>query len=290
MIWLLLVSFIWAFSFGLIKGRLAGVDPAIVAFVRMAIATAVFLPFLKPRALGAKLALRLLAIGALQFGLMYLLYLHAYRYLQAHEIALFTILTPFYLALLDAIFEKRWRMRYLAGGALAVVGGAVVTWHRADEAGAAAGFFLVQGSNLCFAAGQILYRRARPLFPDGIKDHQVFAWLATGAAVVAGLMTLASSSWTEFAPTIPQILVLLYLGAIASGLGFFLWNFGATQVNAGLLSVFNNLKIPLGILCSLVFFQERTDLIRLLSSLGLLLLAIWLVRAKGDTAAMPARR
>ncbi len=290
MIWLLLVSFIWAFSFGLIKGRLGGVDPVIVAGVRMAIATAVFLPFLKPRALSAGLALRLVAIGALQFGLMYILYLQAYRYLQAHEIALFTILTPFYLALLDAIVEKRWRMRFFAGGVLAVAGGAVATWHRTDGAGPATGFFLVQGSNLCFAAGQVFYRRLRPLFPDGIKDHQVFAWLAAGATVVAGCVSLVVSPWADFMPTLSQVLVLIYLGAIASGLGFFLWNFGATQVNAGLLSVFNNLKIPLGILFSLVFFHERGDPFRLIASLGLMLLAIWVIRAKGDTANVPGRR
>lgn len=290
MIWLLIVSFVWAFSFGLIKGRLGGIDPVIVAFVRMAIATAVFLPFLKPRALGVGLVTRLVAIGALQFGLMYVLYLHAYRYLQAHEIALFTILTPFYLALLDALLEKRFQMRFLAGGVLAVAGGAAVTWHRTDGTGLATGFFLVQGSNLCFAAGQLFYRRLRPNFPDGINDHQVFAWLGSGASVIAGLMTLVTSSWSDFTPTLPQLLVLIYLGAIASGLGFFLWNFGATQVNAGVLSVFNNLKIPLGILCSLVFFHERTDPVRLLASLGLMLLALWLIQAKGKTGNAPVRR
>ncbi len=290
MIWLLIVSFIWAFSFGLIKGRLSGIDPVIVAFLRMAIATAVFLPFLKLRAVGVGLVARLVAIGALQFGLMYVLYLHAYRYLQAHEIALFTILTPFYLALLDALFEKRIQLRFLAGGALAIAGAAVVTLHRADGASLTFGFFLVQGSNLCFAAGQLFYRRLRRRFPDGIKDHQVFAWLAAGASVIAGLITLVTSSWSDFTPTLPQSLVLLYLGAIASGLGFFLWNLGATQVNAGLLSVFNNLKIPLGILCSLVFFHERTDPLRLLASLGMMLLAIWMTQAKGSTGSAPIRR
>ena len=70
MIWLLIVSFIWAFSFGLIKGRLSGIDPVIVAFLRMAIATAVFLPFFKLRAVGVGLVARLVAIGALQFGLL----------------------------------------------------------------------------------------------------------------------------------------------------------------------------------------------------------------------------
>jgi hypothetical protein len=37
MIWLLLVSLAWAFSFGLIKGNLTGVDSNFVAFARMAL-------------------------------------------------------------------------------------------------------------------------------------------------------------------------------------------------------------------------------------------------------------
>jgi drug/metabolite transporter (DMT)-like permease len=37
---LLIVSLIWAFSFGLIKGRLAGLDPTAVAVLRLALAAA----------------------------------------------------------------------------------------------------------------------------------------------------------------------------------------------------------------------------------------------------------
>jgi len=47
MIYLLLVSIAWAFSFGLIKGNLAGVDSNFVSFARMAFSLLVFLPFLK---------------------------------------------------------------------------------------------------------------------------------------------------------------------------------------------------------------------------------------------------
>lgn len=279
MIWLLSVSFIWAFSFGLIKGRLGGLDPVAVAFVRMAVASVVFLPFLKLHALPAGSAFRLAVVGAVQFGMMYILYLHAFAYLQAHEIALFTIFTPFYLALLDALLERRWRLRFLLAGVLAVAGGAIVSWQRVDAAGLVRGFLLVQASNLCFAAGQLVFRRLHRQFPGELKDHQIFAWLALGAAVATGLASLLVTPWPLFTPSPAQWLVLIYLGAIASGLGFFLWNLGATRVNAGTLSVFNNLKIPLGIGCSLVFFHEHADLPRLMASLALLSFAIWVVES-----------
>ena len=76
---LLLVSVIWAFSFGLIK-RL-GLDGTFVSAARLGLAFLVFLPFLRWRGLAARTALQLAGIGAVQFGLMYLAYNESFRYL-----------------------------------------------------------------------------------------------------------------------------------------------------------------------------------------------------------------
>ena len=45
---LFIVSLIWAFSFGLIKDRLAGLDANFVAAARLLISLLIFLPFLRP--------------------------------------------------------------------------------------------------------------------------------------------------------------------------------------------------------------------------------------------------
>ncbi|MFM7261548.1 MAG: hypothetical protein ACKO3W_13190, partial [bacterium] len=49
--------------------------------------------------------------------------------------------------------------------------------------------------------------------------------------------------------TTPQWLTLIYLGVGASGVGFFLWNVGATKVAPATLAVMNNAKVPLGVAC-----------------------------------------
>ena len=54
MIYLLAVSLIWAFSFGLIKGNLVGLDSNFVSFVRLFISFLVFVPFLKIKNLELK--------------------------------------------------------------------------------------------------------------------------------------------------------------------------------------------------------------------------------------------
>lgn len=275
--WLLLVSFVWAFSFGLIKGRLAGLDPVAVAAIRMAIASLIFLPWIRYRALGPASIARLALVGALQFGVMYVVYLKAFAYLQAYEVALFTIFTPLYLTFFDAVLERRWRVRFLGAAALAAAGAGVALWQRRPDSALLIGFSLIQLSNLCFAAGQVWYRRIRPRFPASIGDKHAFGWLCLGATATALLASLAAAPWTAFRPTGSQWLVLLYLGGVASGLGFFLWNLGATRVNAGVLAVFNNAKIPLGIACSLLFFGESAEPFRLLASFALLGAALWLV-------------
>ena len=46
MIWLLSASLLWAFSFGLIKGQLAGIDPVVVSAGRLLLAAVIFAPAL----------------------------------------------------------------------------------------------------------------------------------------------------------------------------------------------------------------------------------------------------
>ena len=274
MLYLLVVSLLWAFSFGLIKGQLTGLDPAAVAMVRLAFALLVFLPFLRLGKIPRKALGWLATIGAIQFGVMYVLYLKSYGYLQAYEVALFTILTPVYIALLDAALENRIQSRHVLAAVLAVAGAGVLLWRTTFSYDLMKGFLLVQLSNLCFAAGQIAYKRTRPLLRD-VREANLFAVLMAGALLITAIDAGISTHWADFHPTLKQWGVLAYLGTMASGLGFFLWNQGVTRVNTGTLAAFNNAKIPLAVVCSLLFFDGQADLPRLAASLLLLGVAVW---------------
>jgi drug/metabolite transporter (DMT)-like permease len=278
---LLFVSFLWAFSFGLIKGRLAGLDPVAVSVLRIAFAALVFLPFLRPRALPRRDVVTLAVIGAIQFGLMYVLYTAAFAHLKAHEVALATILTPIYVAIIDAAVENRTRWQHVAAASLAVVGAGILIWENRTSDTIITGFVIVQGANLCFAAGQVGYKRIRPTLPKGVTDAGIFFWPCAGALVATVVASLFYTDWTAFRPTASQWGVLAYLGTLASGLGFFLWNYGATKVNTGTLAAFNNAKVPLGVLCSLIFFSETPDsLTRLAVSMVILIIAVVVAELK----------
>ena len=274
MILLLVVSAIWAFSFGLIKGRLAGLDPTAVAVARLVLSLAVFLPFLRTRGLGARAQLRLAAIGAVQFGAMYLLYQSSYVHLKAYQVALFTITTPLMVALIDAAAERRWSGRFAAAAALSVAGAGVVLWQSVGQTGVAGGFVLVQLANLCFAAGQIAWRRERRRLPQGTSDAAVFALPYAGAVLVALAYAAAAADWGAFHPSAVQWGTIAYLGVLSSGACFFLWNVGACRVNAGTLAAVNNAKFPLGVACSLLFFGEQANLPRLFAGGALMALAL----------------
>ncbi len=275
MVYLVAVSLLWAFSFGLIKGRLTGLDSSFISAVRLGLALLVFLPFLRWRGLNLRLAATLTALGALQFGVMYLAYNASFRHLQAHEVALFTLTTPIFVTLGADALARRFRLSAFLAALLAVAGTALVVFSGAPLAPTLTGLAFVQLSNAAFALGQVWYRRWREKNP-ALRDAQIFALPYLGAFALTVLVWLAQSGGTWPTVTPAQWLTLSYLGALASGAGFFLWNVGVTRVSAGTAAVMNNAKIPLAVACSLLFFGESANGPRLVASLALLVVAVWL--------------
>jgi len=261
MILLLVVSFIWALSFGL-TAQVSALGAPFVTAARTVLAALVFLPFLRVKGLSPRRALAFAGIGALQFGLMYLLYIASFRWLRSSEVALFTIFTPLFVTLLSDLLEWRMSWRFLATASLAVLGTGICVWSSLGRAGLLRGFLLMQGANLCFALGQLLYRRLAPA--TGRRDRDLMGLLYLGAAVVAVATAAPWAPWDRvFGMSLHQLGVLIYLGVVASGLGFFLFNAGARRTDIGTLAVFNNMKIPLAILASGLVFREAVDWPRL---------------------------
>jgi drug/metabolite transporter (DMT)-like permease len=274
---LLIVSVIWAFSPGLTKGLTAGLEPSFVAAARLGLALLVFLPFLRLKGLNLRTAATLAGIGAVQFGVMYLAYNESFRLLQAHEVALFTLTTPVLVTLLADALDRQFRPRALAAALIAVVGTLVLVFKGQPVRPTLLGLALVQLSNLAFAIGQVSYKRLRTKQP-ALRDRDIFALLYAGAFVLCLAALFTHDISVELKTR--HLVTLAYLGVIASGLGFFLWNIGATRVGTGALAVMNNAKIPLMVACSLLFFGENADVPRLAISLILLSAAVWLAEKR----------
>ncbi|MDA3861108.1 MAG: EamA family transporter [Melioribacteraceae bacterium] len=263
MIYLLTVSLIWAFSFGLIKGNLVGLDSNFVSFARLLISFLVFIPFLKIKNLELKFISSLLLIGSIQYGIMYISYIFAFQFLKAYEIILFTIFTPIYVVIINDFIENKIHPFFYFTSFISLIGTAIVVWDEITTTEIIVGFLLMQVSNISFAFGQVYYKNIMSRSP-GIKDKNIFAILFLGGFLTAFLFTLFTTEYSALAVNKNEIFTLLYLGIIASGLGFFLWNYGAKLTNTGSLAIFNNLKIPLGIVVSIFFFSEKANFWNLL--------------------------
>lgn len=277
MLYLLGVTLLWAFSFSLIGVYLAGqVDPYFAVLSRVALALLVFLPFLMRYRGSLADALKLALLGAVQLGLMYIFYYQSFLLLTVPQVLVFTIFTPIYITLLYDALSGRFNARFLVAASLAVLAAAVMR----DGIPAPdywLGFAVVQGANLCFAAGQVGYKKFMEPKSTQLAQHLQFGWFYVGALAVA-LPTwwlLGSANYPQQAS---QWLIILWLGLVASGGGYFWWNKGASQVSSGTLAVMNNALIPAGLLVNLLIWNRDADLLRLGTGIAILLFSLWLCR------------
>ena len=259
--YLFAVTLLWAFSFSLIGVYLAGqVDAWFSVLIRIALATLVFLPFLKFKQTPKPLALKLMLIGAIQLGVMYSFYYHSFLFLSVPEVLLFTVMTPLYITLLNDALNKHFNPRFFIIALIAVIGAITIRYENLNS-NFIIGLLLVQGANISFAVGQVTYKRL--MMNNKLDDKTVFGWFFIGALIIATICYALFGNSNKLPTTSTQWGILIYLGVVASGLGYFMWNKGATLVNVGALAVMNNLLIPAGIIVNVLIWNRDADIVRL---------------------------
>ena len=270
--YLFAVTILWAFSFSLIGVYLAGqVDAWFSVLIRIALATLIFLPFLRLRKIKPLIAIKLMGIGAVQLGLMYVFYYHSFLFLSVPEVLLFTVLTPIYVTLINDGLRRKFHANFLLTAIIATTGAIAIRYNGVNS-GFILGFLLVQGANICFAAGQVAYKRL--MDNHQLEQKSIFALFFIGALIVATICYLLFGNPDKLPTTTLQWGILIYLGTVASGFGYFAWNKGATLVNVGALAIMNNLLIPMGILVNLLIWNHNADLLRLGTGGGIILSAL----------------
>jgi carboxylate/amino acid/amine transporter len=272
--YLVIVTLIWSFSFSFIGHYLSHqIDNWFAVFFRILLAFIVFLPFLHKKNMTMKPILLLMGVGTLQLGIMYIFYYQSFLYISIPEILLFTTITPIYVTLFYDLLKKQpLKLTYLLTAVLSVIGTVVIRYNKI-ESQFIIGFLLIQGANICFALGQVGYKRFMEIYP--IPQINAFAWVYAGAAVTAAICYLLFGNVNKLPTTNLQWIVLVWLGIIASGLCYFLWNYGATKVDSGTLAIMNNVVIPLGILVNVIFWKQNVDWLRFISGSAIIILALW---------------
>ncbi len=258
MYYLIFVTIVWSFSFSFIAVYLSGqVDTWFAVVMRVLLAFITFIPFLRVKNVSVKQMLLLMGVGACQLGIMYFFYYNSFQYISVPEVLLFTISTPIYVTIIyDLLQGHRLRLNYLLTAIIAVIGAAIIRYDHISR-DFIIGFLLIQGANIVFALGQVGYKRIMELYP--LPQHQAFAWVYFGAIVVATIGWLLFGNADKLPTTQLQWWIIIWLGVVASGLCYFLWNLGATKVDSGTLAIMNNLVIPAGILVNVVIWHQSID-------------------------------
>lgn len=269
---LIFVTIVWAFSFSLIGVYLKGVDSSFSALLRVVLALICFLPFMKFKNVNTKLAFYSTFIGAIQIGCMYIFYYSSFKYLSVAEVALFTIFTPFYITIFYDLLERRFRKLYLISVSIAILGAFVIKYNGLNGE-FLKGFLLIQGANICFAIGQSLYKFKFEQY--NLKEQRdTFGYFFAGASLVCIFVFLIFGDNTKIYLNSTQIFVILWLGIVASGLCYFLWNKGACEVDSGVLAIMNNALVPAAIIVNLIFWGKDIDTIKLLIGGGIIYLSL----------------
>jgi carboxylate/amino acid/amine transporter len=261
--YLLIVTLLWAFSFSLIGEYLAGaVDSYFAVLSRILIAGLLFVPLTRWRGQAPAFVRGMLLIGALQFGVTYVCLYLSFNLLTVPEVLLFTILTPLHVTLIEDALNRRFNPWALLAALVAVLGAGIIRYDGVSQ-GFLLGFLLLQLANFTFAAGQVLYKHLLLRHPSSEPQYRRFGFFYLGALLVALPAFLLLGNAERLPSTLLQWSVLAWLGVVASGLGLYWWNQGASLVDGGTLAVMNNALVPAGLLVNLLIWNHDADLLRL---------------------------
>ena len=270
MIYLLIATVCFSLSFGLIKSQLSMLPTDFVVMLRLLFAFVIFLPFV--RKFTCKDHLKAFFIGMIQFGVMYFAFLKAFKFLQGNEVALLTTTTPVFVAIWASLFGDRFKFVYILCILMSVFGAGIVVWQNMPLTLIVKGIILMETCNCSFALGQVLWKNY--VGKEEQQSYHLMSFAYLGAVLFVLPFTCLNVDFQTISLTKTQILSLLYLGIIPTGIGFWLWNKGAEQVKSYLLAIMNNFKIPLGVLFAIIIFHEKVDLINFLIGSSIILIAI----------------
>ena len=263
MSYLIIVSILWSFSFGIIKYGLGGVDSSYISFIRSLIAFLFFSSISIYNIKKFSFDLKLVIIGAIQFGLMYVFYIQSYAYLPAYLIATFTITTPIFVGLASKfILKEQISKNGIYAIILVLIGSFLMRMNIVNPLNYWIGFLLIQFANFFFASGQILFKEWNA--ENDSKDivHN-FSQLFLGATLITSIFYFFSMN-NSYELTSINLFTLIFLGLVSTGLGFLFWNIGSLKVSNEKPAVMNNLIIPIAVLNSFFIFGEQINLVTFL--------------------------
>jgi len=263
---LLLTNVIYGTAYVAQRVALADVPPGLLAFVRLALAAVVLVPFL-PRRPGTAArpgdAAKIAWMGVLGFGVAYALSHLGLQRSTATNAALLITVEPVSLILLSPlVLGERLRRRETGGAALVLLGtlavvvdgipGITVTvlphWR---------GDLLLVLSALAFASYSLFGRDVLARWDARTVTARSIVW---GAVSMAPLAALEWASGTRPAWTAAGTAATVYLALVVTALAYLAWNYALTLVSAPRAAIFINVQPVVGVALGVLLLGETATM------------------------------
>ncbi|PKL84672.1 MAG: hypothetical protein CVV22_11815 [Ignavibacteriae bacterium HGW-Ignavibacteriae-1] len=246
------------------KGLTFGVTPAVVLFYRAAISCLVYIVWMsfkrkEIRKIDRKDIKYIIMLGVLNIPLNQFLFLNAISMTTAPNVSLAYALTPAFVFVIAVIFlGERMNMLKTAGIVLAIAGAVILLSEKGFNftSDGFKGDLLALAASFAWALYTILGKKI---------TRKYGAIYATTLSMVTGFIfyipiffLLPGNNDLTAELTEMNLLGFVYLGAITSGIGYAIWYYALTKIDASKLAVFNNLQPVLT--AALAFFIFDTPI------------------------------
>lgn len=127
----------------------------------------------------------------------------------------------------------------------------------------------------------LLFTVLTPLYITLIYDimsQRRLRWGYAFSALLAVIAWFLLGNVQKMPQTTLQWGILVFLGVVASGIGYFMWNYGATQVDAGTLGIMNNMHVPAGLLVNLAIWHQQPHWPTFITGALVILASLWVHR------------
>lgn len=293
MLLLLIPMVVWGSTFMVTKELIALWPPYALAFVRVTLGTLVLLPLAISRhRTGNRLPWPTLwLMGLLGVALYYLVFNLALVYVSASQGALVQASIPAMTALVAVLWlrERASGLRWL--GIAMSIAGVLIVFSGSDSNGGESsqfGSLLMFASVICWALYTALAKRVTEL--DSLVV--TVAVMGTGAILLlplAGFEVITAHMAGKGLAPLPLMswLSLLFLGVVASGLAYLLYNASLQHLDASAVGVYTNLIPIVGVLTGVIVLGEPLSTRAIIGGL-VVMLGVWITSRSERPAAVTA--
>lgn len=243
------------------KALTFGVAPAVVLFFRAAISSFVYIIWMsfrrkEIRKIDRKDIKYIIFLGILNIPLNQFLFLNAISMTTAPNVSLAYALTPAFVFVIAVIFlGERMNMMKTAGIILAISGAIILLSEKGFNftSDGFKGDLLALMASFAWAlytiVGKKITRKYGAIYATTLAMVTGFLFYIPIFLLLPGELNL-TADLNEM-----NMLGFLYLGAITSGIGYAIWYYALTKIEASKLAVFNNLQPLLTAVLALFIFD-----------------------------------